>query len=160
MTKMSSKPSWVKSSTHLWMCGASNAEDKNEEEPKFDDAYILDPFPDHKFVRDAWMDILATVDMCVNKVNPITFCDEEGYDIASFQMINVIPEKTIVETKSRIVQLEQSRPKNGFSSKPSIYAIQEIYTQLTTTRPCILVEIGLTFRTELPCLTQERISMP
>ena len=86
------------------MCGASDAEEENDkEEPKSDDTYILDPFPDHNFVPNAWMDILATVDMCVNEVNPITFCDEEGYDIASFQMINVIPEKTIVETKSQII---------------------------------------------------------
>ena len=67
------------------------------------DTYILEPFPNDKFVPDAWMDTLATVDVCINEVNPIKFCDGRGYDIASFQMINVILEQTIVETKSRIV---------------------------------------------------------
>ena len=92
------------------------------------------------------MDILATVDVCVNDVTPTAFCDEEGFDLAPLFTIRVIPETPIVETKSGIVQQEQSKPKVGFPSKPSICAIHEKDTQLTTTRPCILVEIGLAFR--------------
>ena len=68
-------------------------------------------------------------------------------------MVNVIQEKAIVETKSRVVQLEQretrSPDRNGFSLKPSIFAIQEKDTQLIATRPCILVEIGAKRRTEI-----------
>ena len=49
--------------------------DEDEEDPKHDDTYILEPFPDEKFVPDAWMDILALVDVCANKVTPTAFCD-------------------------------------------------------------------------------------
>lgn len=59
------------------MCGASedgtNGEDKK---PKIDEDYILEPFPNDQFIRDAWQDILATVDVCVNEVTPTVFCDE------------------------------------------------------------------------------------
>ena len=34
---------------------------------------ILDPFPNDKFIPDGWMDILATVDVCVNEVTPTVF---------------------------------------------------------------------------------------
>ena len=131
MTEKSSRPSWVDSTPELWMCGASDADaDEDEEDPKHDDTYILEPFLDEKFVPDAWMDILATVNVCVNKVTQLHFCDEEGFDLEPLFTVRVIPEQTIVETKSRIVQLEQSRPKNGFLLKPSICAIHEKDTQL------------------------------
>lgn len=147
----SSRPSWVKSTPELWMCGASDAEDENEENSKSDDAYVLDPFPDQKFVPDAWMDILATVDVCVNEVNPVIFCDEEGYDIAPFFMVQAVKEKTIAEPRSTKVQLEQSNGlcMQGFSPKPSIYAIEEKGKQLEAARPCILVEIGARAKTEI-----------
>ena len=57
---------------HLWMCGASDA-GKEIEEEKDDDPYILDPFPNDKFIPEGWMDILATVDVCVDEVSPYCF---------------------------------------------------------------------------------------
>ena len=75
------------------MCGASDQEDEGDHKPKNDrDSYILDPFPNDKFVLDAWMDILATIDVCVNEVNPTVFCDKEGYDLIPFQMVLAINE--------------------------------------------------------------------
>ena len=62
----------MNSTSHLWMCGASDVE-KEEEEEKEKEPYILEPFPNDKFVPDAWMDILATVDVCVNEVTPKFF---------------------------------------------------------------------------------------
>ena len=77
--------------SHLWMCEASDQEVEGDHEPENDwDSYILDPFPNDKFVPDAWMDILATVDVCVNEVTPSVFCDEEGYDLISFHMVFAI----------------------------------------------------------------------
>ena len=85
LTSKSSKPSWMNQTSHIWMCGASDHDDQEERKSENDgDTYILDPFPNDKFVPDAWMDILATVDVCVNEVTPIVFCDEEGYDLVSF----------------------------------------------------------------------------
>ena len=49
----------MNSMSHLWMCGASDQENEGNHEPKNDqDSYILDPFPNDKFVPDAWMDKL------------------------------------------------------------------------------------------------------
>ena len=57
------------------MCGASDEEIEDKKEP-----YIPKPFPNDKFVLEAWIDTLATVDVCVNEVTPTIFCDEEGFD--------------------------------------------------------------------------------
>ena len=64
------------------MCGASD--DENEQKHKelsVDEAYILEPFPNNQFVPDAWMHVLATMDVCVNETSPTVFCDDEGYDL-------------------------------------------------------------------------------
>ena len=36
------------------------------------------------------MDTLAMVDVCIKDVTPTIFCDEEGFDLVSFQMVVVI----------------------------------------------------------------------
>ena len=73
------------------MCGAFDQEDEGDHEPEKDrDSYILDPFPNDKFVPYAWMDILAILDVCVNEVTPTIFCDEEGYDLIPFHMVFAI----------------------------------------------------------------------
>ena len=83
-------------------------------------------------------------------------------------MIKVIQEKTIVENKSRAIQLEHSKTRTkimgGFSRKPTILAIKEKDAHLTNTRPCVLVEISAKAKTEIAlfdtgALTRERISM-
>ena len=76
------------------MCGASEDESKEgDNRPKMDEDYILKPFPNDQFIPDTWQDILANVDVCVNKVTPPTvFCDEEGFDIIPIQMVKVIYE--------------------------------------------------------------------
>ena len=38
------------------------------------------------------MDTLATVDVCVSKVDPTIFCDKEGYDLVPFRMVSIIQE--------------------------------------------------------------------
>ena len=40
-----------------------------------------------------WIDILATLDVCTNEINPALFFDEEGYEFLTFQMVNVISNK-------------------------------------------------------------------
>ena len=86
------KPSWIWRSTHLWMCVASENGNQKEQERKesVHDDYITKPFPKHKFEPLGWMDVLATVTICVNDVNPTLFCDEEGYDVILVQMVNVL----------------------------------------------------------------------
>ena len=48
-TTKSSIPSWVNSTSHLWMCGASD-NGKEPEKEKEEENYIRDPFPNDKFV--------------------------------------------------------------------------------------------------------------
>ena len=94
-TTKSSRPSWVQSGSHLWMCGASDGEIHEEDVgPKLDEDYILEPFPNDQFIPDAWQDVLATVDVCVNEVTPTVFCDEEGYDIVPVHMVRVLHDET------------------------------------------------------------------
>ena len=62
--------------------------------PKIDEDYILEPFPNDQFISDAWQDVLATVDVCINKVTPTVFCDEEGYDIIPIHMVEVFHGKS------------------------------------------------------------------
>ena len=76
------------------MCEASEGEiDEEDVGPKLDEDYILEPFPNDQFIPDAWQDVLATVDVCVNEVTPTVFCDEEGYDIIPVHMIRVLHEE-------------------------------------------------------------------
>ena len=46
-----------------------------------------------------WTQILATLDMCVNKVIPIKFCDENGLDLIPFYMVNGIQDTLKQNTK-------------------------------------------------------------
>ena len=105
-TTKSSKPSWEQSweqsGSHLWMCEASEGgTDEEDVEPKIDEDYILEPFPNDQFIPDAWQDVLATVDVCVNEVTPTVFCDEEGYDIIPVHMVRVLHEETKLEDDKR-----------------------------------------------------------
>ena len=77
------------------MCEASEGGTNEEDvEPKIDEDYILEPFPNDQFIPDSWHDILATVDICVNEVTPTVFFDEEGYDIIPIHMVRVLHEET------------------------------------------------------------------
>ena len=111
ITTRSSKPSWMNSTSHLWMCGASDQEEEEEKSENDKDPYVLDPFPNDKFVPDAWMDILATVDVCVNEVNPTVFCDEEGYDLVPFHMISVTSDP-LNQEKQEELHNPQETPAN------------------------------------------------
>ena len=77
------KPSWIQKSTHLWMCGTFENGDQKEKEGRESEPndYIREHFPQHKFEPHGWMDVLATVTICVNDVTPTLFCDKEGYDV-------------------------------------------------------------------------------
>ena len=78
----------------MWICGALKGE-KDEDTQKTKETkepYIPEPFPNDKFILDAWMDTLATRDVCVNEVTPTLFCDEEGYDLVPFRMVSIIQE--------------------------------------------------------------------
>ena len=85
LTDISSKHSWGNSTSHLWMCGASDGEKEEKKDP-----YIPEPFPNDKSILDAWMGTLATVDVCVNEVTPTIFCDKEEFEIVPFQMVSII----------------------------------------------------------------------
>ena len=43
--------------------------------------YVLEPFPKELFEPLEWTHILATLDVCTNKITQTQFCDEEGNDI-------------------------------------------------------------------------------
>ena len=77
---------------HLWMCGTSKNGDQKLREGKESEPYdyISKPFLDHKFEPHGWMDVLATITICVNDVTSTLFCDQEGYDVILVQMINVL----------------------------------------------------------------------
>ena len=77
------------------MCEAFEGEtDIEDVEPKLDEDYILEPFPNDQFIPDAWQDILATMDVCVNEVTSTIFCDEEGFGIIPIHMVRVLHEET------------------------------------------------------------------
>ena len=40
------------------------------------------------------MDVLATVDVCVNETSPTVFCDDEGYDLVQFHMVSAVIEES------------------------------------------------------------------
>ena len=82
-TTSNAKPSWIGKSTHLWMCGAldNGEETKGEAKEISSKTYIPEPFPKREFEPFGWPDILATLIVCTNEVNPTLFCDEEGYDL-------------------------------------------------------------------------------
>ncbi|MCO5570124.1 hypothetical protein L7F22_023840 [Adiantum nelumboides] len=88
---------WMQTKAHVWMCGASDNGDLTrkectQERPVIDEAYIPEPFPEHLFEPFGRTQILSTLDICVNKLTPTKFCDEEGYDLVTLQMASVILE--------------------------------------------------------------------
>ena len=89
-TTNQTKPSWLSKPNQIWMCGASDNGEDQKGEDKDSEVYTPEPFPEHEFEPMGWPDILATLDVCTNEVNPTLFCDEEGYDLFSFQMVNVL----------------------------------------------------------------------
>ena len=74
------------------MCGVSKNGDIKEREEKetSNETYISKPFLEHKFEPFWWLDILATITLCSNNVNPTLFCDDKGYDLIPLQMVNVL----------------------------------------------------------------------
>lgn len=122
LTTRFSKASWMNSTAHLWMCGALDQEEKEENSKNNKNPYVLDPFLNEKFVPDAWMDILATVDVCVNEVTPIAFCDKEGYDLIPFHMISIV-----------------NHPLNHKDSNKKLWELQEEQAKFLYLREEILV---------------------
>ena len=55
--------------------------------------YILEPFPKPY----GWHDILATLDVCA-QVHATAHCDDEGYDIQSINMVQVLKDNKHNET--------------------------------------------------------------
>ncbi|MCO5581536.1 hypothetical protein L7F22_035422 [Adiantum nelumboides] len=101
-----SVPSWLKSKAPLWVCGASECgsheNDESMENRSFKDSdYILVPFPEERMEPLVWTQILATLDICVNELTPTRFCDDEGYDLIPFNMIQGV-----------LVTVDESHDKN------------------------------------------------
>src|SRR5271170_600170 len=121
----SSVPSWIAPHKEIWMCGASEegGSKGDLDISACDEAYIPEPFPEADLEPSGWRDILATLDVCVNEVTPTVFCDEEGYDLAPFQMIRVIPEnETIPDNEQRNVNHEEvgTNKNNSEAEHPPI----------------------------------------
>ena len=53
-------------------------------------AFILEQFPKHELDPLEWMNILATLNVCVNEVTPTKLCDEDGYDLVPIMIVNTI----------------------------------------------------------------------
>ena len=71
-----------------------------------DEAYVPEPFPEVELEPLEWVQILATLDVCVNDVNPTNFCDEQGFDIVPFQMMNVINEQSTENSKKQNLSMK------------------------------------------------------
>ena len=110
------------------MCEAS---DNEVEHPESDDegeseTYVSEPFPERELEPHGWTDILATLDVCTNKVIPTMFCDEEGYDLFPFQMVKVLQpteegakvDDLEEELSARVVQNEISSFDHSSAHKP------------------------------------------
>ena len=81
--------SWLEKDKPLWLCGLD--EDGSERKSGADsDGYIAEPFPKHEIEPFGWQDILATLDVCAEKVHATGHCDNEGYDIRSLNMVVVL----------------------------------------------------------------------
>ena len=73
----------------MWLCGLD--EDESEQKSEADsDGYIAEPFPEQDIEPFRWQDILATLDVCAEKVHATRHCDDEGYDIRSLNMVVVL----------------------------------------------------------------------
>ena len=68
------------------MCGDSDQGSLNENHCIHHRAmdnkeYVPKPFPKNLFEPLEWTHVLATLDVCMNKITKTQFCDEEGNDI-------------------------------------------------------------------------------
>ena len=78
-------------------------EDSDGEGKSASSNYIPEPFPEHELEPYGWQDILATLDVCAN-VHATKHCDEKGYDIVSFNMVEVHAARE--EAKQRTTKLK------------------------------------------------------
>ena len=73
--------------------------------------YITKPFPEHELEPHGWHDILATLDVCT-QVHAIAHYDDEGYDIQSINMVQVLkdhkPDNTFEGTLKELSPSELS----------------------------------------------------
>ena len=67
-------PSWLEKGTPLWLCGLDKDGSKKKSEADLD-GYIAEPFPEHEIKPFGWQDILATLDVCAEKVHATRYCD-------------------------------------------------------------------------------------
>ena len=114
-----SVPSWIVNGRPLWLSAAVE-EGKEEGDVSLED-YIPEPFPKHEFEPHGWQDILATLDVCAD-VHATKHCDEEGYDLISMNMVNVVFMEMTAEAsqqtpKKRIHEVYQWVPKQKNQSK-------------------------------------------
>ena len=80
-------PSWLIQNEPIWMC--DHEKDCELERSSSSSNYIAEPFPEHELEPHGWHDILATLDVCA-QVHAIAHCDDEGYDIQSINMVQVL----------------------------------------------------------------------
>ena len=80
----------------------------------------MEPFPNDKFILDAWMDTLATMDVCINEATPIALCDEKGFDLVLFQMVLVIWDP------STHINLKEDVTSTSIKESEAMYARNEI----------------------------------
>ncbi|MCO5557381.1 hypothetical protein L7F22_010944 [Adiantum nelumboides] len=134
----------------IWMCGAYECGSLTKERcmlerPVEDEACILELFPEHLFEPFGWTQVLATLDVCVNELTPIKFCDEEGYDLVSCVMMEVLRNANEnCEHESRgtnsyvIMDATQTRPRRVI--QPCKEAIIDITEESTITAPKICIK--------------------
>ena len=68
----------------LWVYGTSDNE-KYVKDHSFEDSnYVLEPFLEAELDLLQWTQILATLDVCVNEVHPIKFCDRKAMILYPF----------------------------------------------------------------------------
>ncbi len=94
----------IETTTPTWLVKEDlchlEADDEGERGWSEEDNYVPEPFPEDELEPHGWHDILATLDVCANKVYATQHCDEEGYDITSLNMISVQREGPILEELS------------------------------------------------------------
>ena len=73
----------------MWLYGLDEDGSDRKSETK-SDGYIAEAFPKHELEPFGWQDILATLDVCEEKVHATRHCDNEGYDIRSLNMVVVL----------------------------------------------------------------------
>ena len=93
-----SMPSWIANGRPLWLSAAVE-EEKEEGDASLED-YIPKPFPKHEFEPHGWWDILETLDVCAN-VHATKHCDNEGCDLISMNIVNVVLMETMVEASQQ-----------------------------------------------------------